>query len=79
MPFDAATREAHLLRYRTGSALFRRAWEAVPSEARTWRPAEGKWSAHGVVVHCADSETYAAHLELHAAQIQRNVAAWNNR
>lgn len=161
MPFDAATREAHLLRYRTGPALFRQAWEAVPAEARTWRPAEGKWSAHEVVVHCADSETYAAtrirlllaepeplivgydenawaqrfdyhasdpelalrlieaarahtiaalerlpesawgrmghhthsgpygtddwlrsyaaHLEVHTAQIQRNVAAWNNR
>ncbi|WP_243324170.1 DinB family protein [Geothrix sp. SG200] len=60
MTFDAATREAHLLRYRTGPALLRRAWEEVPVEARTWRPAEGKWSAHEVVVHCADSETYAA-------------------
>ncbi|WP_243295798.1 DinB family protein [Geothrix mesophila] len=161
MTFDAATREAHLLRYRTGPALLRRVWEEVPAEARTWRPAEGKWSAHEVVVHCADSETYgairirllladpeplivgydenawaqrfdyhasdpelalrlieaarahtitplerlpesawghmgrhthsgsygtddwlrnyAAHLEVHAAQIRRNVAAWNNR
>lgn len=25
-----------------------------------WRPAPGKWSAHEVVVHCADSETNAA-------------------
>jgi hypothetical protein len=60
MTFDAATREAHLLRYRQGPALLRRAWEEVPPEARTWRPAEGKWSTHEVVVHCADSETYAA-------------------
>ena len=60
MPFDAATREAHLLRYRQGPALLRRAWEEVPPEARAWRPGEGKWSAHEVVVHCADSETYAA-------------------
>ena len=35
----------------------------VPPEALKWRPAEGKWSAHEVVCHCADSETnaYAAH------------------
>lgn len=57
---DAATREAFLKRYAEGPALLRQAWEAVPAEARTWRPAEGKWSAHEVVVHCADSETYAA-------------------
>ena len=24
-----------------------------------WRPAPGKWSAHEVIVHCADSETNA--------------------
>ena len=60
MPFDAPLREAHLLRYHQGPDLLRRAWEAVPPEARAWRPGEGKWSAHEVVVHCADSETYAA-------------------
>lgn len=58
--FDAATRADHLRRYAEGPALLRRAWEALPAEARAWRPAEGKWSAHEVVVHCADSETYAA-------------------
>jgi len=60
MSFDATTRESFLRRYRQGAALLRQAWEEVPAEARTWRPAEGKWSAHEVVVHCADSETYAA-------------------
>lgn len=25
-----------------------------------WRPAEGEWSAHEIVVHCADSESNAA-------------------
>ncbi len=60
MPFDAATREAHLRRYAEGSTLIRRAWAELPVEARTWRPGEGKWSAHEVAVHCADSETYAA-------------------
>ena len=60
MSFDAATRESFLRRYAEGPALLRRAWEEVPGEARAWRPGEGKWSAHEVVVHCADSETYSA-------------------
>jgi DinB superfamily len=60
MPFDAAARESYLHRYAEGPALLRKAWEAIPREARAWRPGEGKWSAHEVVVHCADSETYAA-------------------
>ena len=60
MPFDAATRMSFLLRYAEGPALLRRAWEAVPTEARAWRPGKDTWSAHEVVVHCADSETYAA-------------------
>ena len=60
MSFDAATRESFLQRYAEGSALLRQAWEEMPKEARTWRPGEGKWSAHEVVVHCADSESYSA-------------------
>ncbi|WP_285575738.1 DinB family protein [Geothrix limicola] len=60
MSFDAATRKTFLRRYAEGPALLRRAWAEVPAEARTWRPAAGKWSAHEVVVHCADSETYSA-------------------
>ena len=60
MPFDVVTRESFLRRYAKGPLLLRTAWEAVPIAARTWRPSEGKWSAHEVVVHCADSETYAA-------------------
>ena len=60
MPFDVTARESYLQRYAEGPALIRKAWEAVPRDARTWRPGDGKWSAHEVVVHCADSETYAA-------------------
>jgi len=60
MPFDAAARNAFLRRYAEGPRLLRRAWEEVPTEARAWRPGTGKWSAHEVVVHCADSETYSA-------------------
>lgn len=60
MTFDTVTRQALLHRYAMGPMLLRQAWEAMPAEARTWRPGEDRWSAHEVVVHCADSETYAA-------------------
>lgn len=60
MPLGKSEREAYLLRYGSGPALLRAAWAEVPAEARQWRPGEGKWSAHEVVVHCADSETYGA-------------------
>jgi len=43
--------------YEEGPALLREAWDRVPPEARQWRPAPGKWSAHEIIVHCADSET----------------------
>ena len=46
--------------YEKGVTLLRTAWEGVPEEAEKWRPAPDKWSAHEVVIHCADSETYAA-------------------
>lgn len=54
-----AERDAYLQRFKTGPALLRAAWDSVPSEARQWRPAPDRWSAHEVVVHCADSEAYA--------------------
>ena len=60
MTLSRVDREAFLARYEAGPALLRQAWSEVPVEARQWRPAEGKWSAHEVVVHCADSETYGA-------------------
>jgi hypothetical protein len=53
-------RKSHLDRYEAGPALLWQAWLELPPEARAWRPAEEKWSAHEVVLHCADSETYAA-------------------
>jgi hypothetical protein len=46
-------------RYAEGPAMLRAAWDKVPAAARQWRPAPGKWSAHEVVLHCADSETNA--------------------
>jgi hypothetical protein len=60
LPLDAAAREALIARYETGPARLRAALGRVPAPALQWRPAPGEWSAHEVIVHCADSETNAA-------------------
>lgn len=60
MAFTPAERSACLDRYAAGPAQLRAAWAELPTEARQWRPAEGRWSAHEVVVHCADSESYGS-------------------
>lgn len=59
MKLTAAERESHIVRYERGPQLLRAAFAAVPVPARQWRPGPGKWSAHEVVGHCADSETNA--------------------
>jgi hypothetical protein len=56
----AEQREPLIVEYEKGAVVLRNAWEEVPEEAERWRPAPDKWSAHEVIVHCADSETYAA-------------------
>jgi DinB family protein len=53
-------REELIRRYEAAPARLRAALKAVPPEAMKWRPAEGKWSAHEIGWHCADSETAAA-------------------
>ena len=68
MALGKAERNGYLTRYGSGPALLRLAWSEVPVEARQWRPGTGKWSAHEIVVHCADSE-------IHAHQIRRNIQA----
>jgi hypothetical protein len=56
----ADEREQLILRYERGPQLLRDALAGVPAEALPWRPAPGKWSAHEVVCHCADSETISS-------------------
>src|SRR6266571_7500727 len=60
MALSAAEREQMIERYARGPSLVRAALAKVPEAARKWRPGPGKWSAHEVVCHCADSETVAA-------------------
>ena len=55
-----AEREALFARYEQGPGILRAAWSAFPVEARQWRPLPGKWSAHEIILHCADSETNSA-------------------
>ena len=59
MPFSPQERTALIERYARGPALLKAALAKVPPEALTWRPEPQQWSAHEIVVHCADSETNA--------------------
>src|SRR5947207_2320756 len=63
MPFTTAERAAMIERYAHGPTLLKRALAKVPADALKWKPAAGKWSAHEIVVHCADSEANA-HMRL---------------
>jgi DinB superfamily len=60
MSLSPAERGALIARYTEGPTRLKAALSTVPAEALQWRPKPGEWSAHEVVVHCADSETNAA-------------------
>jgi hypothetical protein len=60
MPMTQKEREMLIEQYARGPERVRQALGRLPAAALRFRPGEGKWSAHEVVVHCADSETNAA-------------------
>ena len=60
MALSPAERKTLIQLYADGPARLTAALATVPAEALQWRPGPGEWSAHEVVVHCADSETNAA-------------------
>jgi hypothetical protein len=60
MTLTPKQREDLIRRYEQGPVRLKAALAKVPAEAMKWRPAEGKWSAHEVVCHLADSESNAA-------------------
>jgi hypothetical protein len=60
MTLTAAERASLIQQYADGPRRLRAALGTVPAPALQWRPRPGEWSAHEVVVHCADSETQAA-------------------
>lgn len=53
-------RDRLIQQYADGPARLEAALARVPAAALQWRPAPGEWSAHEVILHCADSETHAA-------------------
>jgi hypothetical protein len=55
-----AQREARIEQYARGPLRLRAALALVPDGAVKWRPAPGRWSAHEIVCHCADSELNGA-------------------
>jgi hypothetical protein len=55
-----AQRERRILQYAGGPTRLREALSRVPDAAVKWRPGPGRWSAHEVACHCADSELNAA-------------------
>ncbi len=59
MALSPAERAALIERYGRGPATLKQALAKVPAPALQWRPGPGKWSAHEIIVHCADSETNA--------------------
>jgi hypothetical protein len=60
MTMRSEDRDVLIQAYAQGPERIREALSRVPKEALQWRPEPGKWSAHEIVVHCADSETNAA-------------------
>src|SRR2546427_5340917 len=67
MPLTAAERATMIERYAHGPTLLKRALAKIPADALKWKPAPGKWSAHEIVVHCADAETNA-HMRLRRSE-----------
>jgi hypothetical protein len=60
MSLTAEKRSDLIRRYEEGPTRLEAALAKVPKEALRFRPGPGKWSAHEIVCHCADSETIAA-------------------
>jgi DinB superfamily len=59
MSMTAGERQDLIRRYERGPIRLKEALSKVPAEAMKWRPAPGRWSAHEVVCHLADSESNA--------------------
>ena len=78
MAHTRSERDALIRRYEEGPARLKAALAKVPPEALQWRPAEGKWSAHEVVCHCADSESNAyARIRYLTAEPDPKIAGYD--
>ena len=59
MAMSASDRSRRIEQYAQGPERLRQALNRVPDGVVKWRPAPGKWSAHEIVCHAADSEVNA--------------------
>ncbi|MFZ5623359.1 MAG: DinB family protein [Gemmatimonadota bacterium] len=57
------SRAERIRMYAEGPRVLQEALATVPAEAMKWRPSPAAWSAHEVIIHCADSEANA-HMRL---------------
>jgi hypothetical protein len=65
-------------RFSAGPAALRTAWDRVPAAARHWRPGPGHWSAHEVVLHCADASAVGhARIRYLLAEDNPVIVGWN--
>lgn len=60
MILSSAERGMLIDQYAVGPQVLSEAWASIPAELRKRRPSGDAWSAHEIVIHCADSETFAA-------------------
>jgi hypothetical protein len=58
-PLPPEERIRRIDQYASAPKRLRETLPGVPPEAMKWRPAEGEFSVHEIVCHCADSETNA--------------------
>ena len=49
-------RQRRIEQFATGAQRVRDAWDAVPEDARSLRPAPGEWSPHELVIHMGDAD-----------------------
>ena len=78
MALGRSERNGLIDRYAEGPSRLKAALAKVPAEALQWRPKPGEWSAHEVVVHCADSETNAtARIRYLAAEADPVIQGYN--
>lgn len=65
-------------KYARGPEALRDAWQAAPEEMHQWRPAEGEWSVHEIICHCADAEMGAAiRIRMLAAESEPQIIGYN--
>jgi hypothetical protein len=75
---DARELEELVRRFAAGPTRLRAAWDRVPASGRQWRPGPGKWSAHEVVLHCADASVVGhGRVRYLLAEKEPVIVGWN--